>query len=95
MIYTPEQLRESAAEHDKAADTCNDWSRTAYQLKADQLRAHAAALEENAKLRAIEHEAYGLTFGEDWNKGTHAKAHRAKLIALVKAYRADFPKEPR
>ena len=38
-----------------------------------------------AKFDALYDAASGMSRGVDWNKGTHAKAYRSKLVAAVAA----------
>lgn len=48
-------------------------------------RARIAAALDLDKIVALVEAAHGLSFGEDWNNGTHAKIHRPKLLAALAA----------
>jgi hypothetical protein len=37
------------------------------------------------RVKALVEAAHGLSFGEDWNAGTHAKMHRERLLSAVAA----------
>lgn len=59
------------------------------ETAADHIERQAAEIArltaEVERLRPVYEHARGICFGVDWNKGTHAKAHRAALIAAVHA----------
>lgn len=52
-------------------------------LYACQNANHYESPSEIEKLRRVYEHARGMCFGVDWNKGTHAKHHRQKLIQAV------------
>lgn len=73
MVETlPERMRHAAA-HVELYD--QEW-------EAQQLRDGADEID---RLQAVVAAAEGLCFGEDWNNGTHAKIHRPRLIAALRA----------
>lgn len=96
--YTAEQLRKEAVAVERMhGETLTvDWRNT----QAAQLRAHAAALEENAELRRGWAMAYGITYGDDGELQNCARhpfidfkrdpADRIRA-AIVKRNLADFP----
>ncbi len=57
-----------------------------YESDYDALRAERDMLREAFK--PLFDAASGLSLGVDWNKGTHAKAYRQKLIDALPAARA-------
>jgi len=56
-----------------------------YVLASDHEAEVAALRERLAKFDALYDAASGMSRGVDWNKGTHAKAYRSKLVAAVAA----------
>lgn len=67
-----ERIKALEAEHAKKLAIVSD----GYNLLSDKI----------AKADAVVEAAIGLNFGEDWNKGTHAKIYRSKLRAAIEQY---------
>jgi hypothetical protein len=89
-IYTPE-----VAATRKYLEWTKDW-RTLESLSdiskqslasniALLLADHARLAEEAVKLRRVAKAAHGLSFGVDWNRGTHSRKYRPKLLAALAA----------
>lgn len=87
MNYTPEQLLEFASRLQKVSTQC-DHHYTLDRVAAGIVEAHAAALEENAKLR--KHAEY---LHDRLIRHATSKVRIEADIQVCNAYRADFPKK--
>lgn len=54
--------------------------------------AHELLAKDAAPITALIEAASGLSLGVDWNKGTHAKHYRPKLLKAIAALAAQEPK---